>query len=96
MCGKECVSSRGLKRHRTLKHVQEEVTPKEQKKVLIAIDEFMNIVKNCADSCSEDLCLPEDPRKMLSFFDFTPVDDPVELSAVLKPVVENFHGNTEN
>ena len=96
MCGKECVSSRGLKRHRTLKHVQEEVTPKEQKKVLIAIDEFMNIVKNCADSCSEDLCLPEDPRKMFSFFDFTPVDDPVELSAVLKPVVENFHGNTEN
>ena len=56
----------------------------------------MNIVKNCADSCSEDLCLPEDPRKMFSFFDFTPVDDPVELSAVLKPVVENFHGNTEN
>ena len=32
MYGKECVSSRGLKRHRTLKHVQEEVTPKEQKK----------------------------------------------------------------
>ena len=96
MCGKECVSSRGLKRHRTLKQVQEEVTPKEQKKVLIAIDEFMNTVKNCADSCSEDLCLPEDPRKMFSSFDFTPVDDPVELPAVLKPVVENFHGNTEN
>ena len=33
MCGKkESVSSRGLKRHTTLKHVQEEVTPKEQKK----------------------------------------------------------------
>ena len=32
MCGKECVSSRGLKRHTTLKHVQEGVTPKEQKK----------------------------------------------------------------
>ena len=30
--GKECVSSRGLKRHKTLKHVQEEVTPKEQEK----------------------------------------------------------------
>ena len=60
MCRKECVSSRELKRHRTLKHVQEEVTRKEpKKKVLIAIDEFMNIVKNCADSCSEDLCLPE-------------------------------------
>ena len=77
MCGKECVSSRGLKRHTTLKHVQEEVTPKEQKKVLIAIDEFMNIVKKCADSCNEDLCLPEDTRKMFSSFDFTP-DDAVE------------------
>ena len=32
MCGKECVSSRGLKRNTTLKHVQEGVTPKEQKK----------------------------------------------------------------
>ena len=32
MCGKEYVSSRGLKRHTTLKYVQEEVTPKEQKK----------------------------------------------------------------
>ena len=32
MCRKECVSSRGLKRHTTLKHVQEEVIPKELKK----------------------------------------------------------------
>ena len=96
MCGKECVSSRGLKRHTTLKHVQEEVTPKEQKKVLIAIDEFMNIVKKCADLCNEDLCLPEDTRKMFSYFDFTP-DDAVELWVEkLKPVVEKFHGNAEN
>ena len=34
MCGKECISSGGLKRHTTLKHVQEEVIPKEQKKCL--------------------------------------------------------------
>ena len=74
ICGKECVSSRGLKRHTTLKYVQEEVTPKEQKNLLITIDEFMNIVKKCADSCNEDLCLPEDTRKMFSSFDFTPED----------------------
>ena len=49
LCGKEYVSSRGLKRHTTLKHVQEEVAPKEQKQVLIDIDEFMNVVKKCAD-----------------------------------------------
>ena len=34
MCGKECISPEGLKRHTTLKHVQEEVIPKEQKKCL--------------------------------------------------------------
>ena len=96
LCGKEYVSSRGLKRHTTLKHVQEEVTPKEQKKkMLITRDEFMNIVKKRADSCNEDLCLPEDTRKMFSSFDFTP-DDAVELWVVLKPVVEKFHGNAVN
>ena len=63
--------------------------------MLIAIDEFMNIVKICADSCNEDLCLPEDTRKMFSFFDFAS-DEAVELWAVLKPVVEKFHGNVEN
>ena len=54
--------------------------------MLIAIDEFMNIVKKCADSCNEDLCLPEDTRKMFSSFDFTP-DDAAELGAVFKSVV---------
>ena len=32
--GRNCVSSRGLKRHTTLKHIQEEVTPKEPKTCL--------------------------------------------------------------
>ena len=78
MCEKECVFSRGLKRQATLKHVPEEVTPKNLKKEFIAIDEFINIVKRCEDSYNENLCLPEDTRKLLSFFDFTP-DDSVEL-----------------
>ena len=68
---------------------------KRTRKVLIAIDEFMNIVKICADSCNEDLCLPENTKKMFSSFDFAS-DDAVELWAVLKPVVEKFHGNAEN
>ena len=85
ICGKDYVSSRGLKRRTTLKYVHEEVTPKEQKKVLIAIDEFMNIVKKCPSSCNDDICLPEDTRKLFSSFDFTP-DDVVELWAVLKPL----------
>ena len=59
--------------------------------MLITIDEFVNIVKKCADSCNEDLCLPEDTR----CFDFTP-DYAVEFWTVLKPVVKKFHRNTEN
>ena len=34
MCGKECVSSQGLKRRTTMKYVQEEVTLKEQQRYL--------------------------------------------------------------
>ena len=68
---------------------------KRTKEILIAIDEFMNIVKKCVNSCNEDLCLTENTRKMFSSFDFTP-DDAVELWAVLKPVVEKFNGNAEN
>ena len=63
--------------------------------MLITIDEFINIVKKCADSCNEDLCLPEVTKKFFSSFDFTP-DNAVELWEVLKPVVEKFHGNAEN
>ena len=58
----------------------------------------MNIVKECADSCNEDLCLPEteDTRKMFLSFDFTPdADDAVELWVVLKTVFEKFYGNGE-
>ena len=55
----------------------------------------MNIVKKRADTCNEDLCLPEVTRKMFSSIDFT-ADDAVELWAVLKPVVEKFHRNAEN
>ena len=68
---------------------------KRTKKVLIATDEFLNIVKKCEDSYNEDFCLPEDTRKIFPSFDFTPYDA-VDLWAVLKPVVETFHGNTEN
>ena len=65
------------------------------KKELIATDEFMNIVKKCADFCNEDLPLREDTRKMFSSFGFIP-DDVVELWAVLKPIIEKSHGNAEN
>ena len=42
---------------------------KRTKNMLNAIDEFMNILKKCADSCNWDFSLPEDTRKMISSFD---------------------------
>ena len=68
---------------------------KNKKICLSTIDEFINIVKKCAHSCNEDLCLQEDTIKMFSSFDFTP-DDAVEFWAALKPMVEKIHGNAEN
>ena len=87
----ECVSSPGLKRHTTLKHVQEEVTPKEEKNILITIDEFINIVKKCSDLCNKDLCLPEIPERCFRLLIL-----PLTVRAVLKPLVEKFYGNAEN
>ena len=46
--------------------------------MLNTIDEFMNIVKKCADLCNGDFSLPEDTRKMISSFNFTP-DDTIKL-----------------
>ena len=56
LCGKECVSSRGLNKETN----KSETCPgrsyiKRTKKVLIVIDEVMNLVKKFADSCNEDL-----------------------------------------
>ena len=55
----------------------------------------MNIVKKCAVSYNEELCLLEYIRKMFSSFDFRP-DDGIELWEVVKPVVEKFHEDAEN
>ena len=53
----------------------------------------MNIVKKCGGLCNEDLCLPEDTRKMFSSFDFIPA---LTMWVVLKPLLEKFYGNAEN
>ena len=69
------IFSRGFKRHTTLKHVLEEVTPKEQKNILITIDKFVNIcgenIKNVQISVMSIPVSLKMPKKMFPSFDFT-------------------------
>ena len=63
ICGKECVYSRGLKRHETLKHTADctSKTAEKTKKTVsptLQISQFEEIVKECAKSCHGDSCLP--------------------------------------
>ena len=75
ICGKECVSSRGLKRHETLKHTREGTSKSEEKPkkavfLTLQISQFEEIGKECAKLCHGDSCLPEDIRNMIDFFEF--------------------------
>ena len=79
VCGKECVSSRDLKRHETLKHTREgtsktEEKPKKTVSPTLQIRQFEEIGKECATLCHGDSCLPEDIRNMIDFFEFDSQD----------------------
>ena len=69
------IFSRGFKRHTNLKHVLEEVTPKERKNILITIDKFMNIygekIKNMQIRVMRIHVSQNMPKKMFPSFDFT-------------------------
>ena len=98
-CGKECVSSVGLKRHETLKHTREgtqkiEEKPKKTVSPTIQISQFEKIVKECAKFCHGDSCLPED---VITVFDFFEIDrqEAVDLWEILEPVITKFHGDAE-
>ena len=100
ICGKECVSSRGLKRHETLKHTRAGTSKTEEKtkktvSTLLQISQFEEIVKECTKLCHRDSCLPDNIRNMVDSFE---VDwqDAVDLWEVLEPVITKFHGDPEN
>ena len=65
ICGKECVSLRGLKRHETLWHTRKgisKIAEKLKKTVspTLQIRQFEEMVKDCATLCHGDLCLSEE------------------------------------
>ena len=63
ICVKECVYSRGLKRHETLKHTRKGTSktaekPKKTVSPTLQISQFEEIVKEYAKLCRGDSCLP--------------------------------------
>ena len=67
ICGQECVSSIGFKRHETLKHTREGTfktaeKPKKTVSPTLRISQFQEIIKECAKLCHGNSCLPEDIR----------------------------------
>ena len=75
ICGKECVSSSGLKRHQRMKHKNGKALSEKVSK--LTASEFSRLVKRCSSICQQDLCLPEDIRSKFGSFDFTD-DDTLE------------------
>ena len=99
ICGKECVSSRGLKRDETLKHTRKgtskiEEKPKETVSATLQISQFEKIVKECANLCHGHSCLPEDIRNMYDSFEFGR-QDAVDLWEILEPVNTRSHGDAK-
>ena len=91
ICGKECVSSRGLKRHRGMKHKNAKALPEKVSK--LTASEFSSLVKRCTSICQQDLCLPDDVRSKFGSFDFIDDDDDaLELWKYLERVVEDSWG----
>ena len=91
--GKECVSSRGLKRHQGLKQKNVKALPEKASK--LTASEFSSLVKGCPLLCQQDLCSPEDIRNKFGSFDFTD-NNALELWEYLDPVIEEFQGMLRN
>ena len=99
ICAKECVSSRGLKRHGTLKHTRESTSKTEEKakktvSPTLQMSQFEETVKECAKLCHRKSCLPEDTRNMFDSFELDS-QDAVDLWEILEPVITKFHGDAE-
>lgn len=99
-CDKVCKSQRGLTRHCNSKHASVTLQDSATSSSLSKEEEIMKklhplalkvIVKNCANLCLNDLCLPEATRCVFSTFSFTN-DDAVELWNNFKDIIEKYHG----
>ena len=98
ICAKECVFSRGLKRHETLKHTREgtsktEEKPKKLFHQLYRSVSLKKLEKNVPSYVMEiHVCLTT--RNMFGSFEFDR-QDAVDLWEILEPAITKFHGDAE-
>ena len=85
ICGKEYVSSRGLKRHQGMKYKNYKTLPEKASK--LTASEFSSLVKRFCSICQQYLCSSEDIRSKFSSFDFRSSH---RRCSVKKGVLRNF------
>ena len=99
ICDKKCISSRGFKRHQTIKHKKNVITldtniNSYSDSSVLQTEEFISIVENCADICKNDLCLPENIRNEFCNFKLSS-DNTKKLWVYIEPKINKFCGNAE-
>ena len=101
-CSKVCKTQRGLTRHKNIKHSSSRScsgVPVSSETIIekkLHADVLLRIINECAESCFNDLCLPQESRGFFSKknFVFTSADS-LQLLQKLKYIVEDFSGDAE-
>ena len=101
-CSKVCKTQRGLTRHKNTKHSSSRSSsgvPVSSETIIekkLQADVLLRIVNECAESCFNDLCLPQESRDIFSKKNFVfTSEDSLQLLQKLKYIVEDFSGDGE-
>jgi hypothetical protein len=102
-CPKVYKTIRGLKRHIASKHILEsfeidssKMYSTENSSNTLSPLKLKSIVEECASLLQMDMCLPFDIRKQFSCEKFSySLDDAENLWQKLKPIIEQFKGNSD-
>ena len=101
-CSKVCKTQRGLTRHKNIKHTSSRScsgVPVSSETIIekkLHADVLLRIINECAESCFNDLCLPQESRDFFSKKNFVfTSEDSLQLLQKLKYIVEDFSGDAE-
>ena len=101
-CSKVCKTQRGLTRHKNIKHTSSRScsgVPVSSETIIekkLHADVLLWIINECAESCFNDLCLPQESRDFFSKKNFVfTSEDSLQLLQKLKYIVEDFSGDAE-
>ena len=101
-CSKVCKTQRGLTGHKNTKHSSSRSSsgvPVSSETIIekkLHADVLLRIINECAESCFNDLCLPQESRDFFSKKNFVfTSEDSLQLLQKLKYIVEDFSGDAE-